>query len=98
MPQKHLNFIHGRWSEPKSDAWIEREDPANTDELVATFPDSGAQDVADAVAAAAATCDMWRFTPAPRRAEILFRAAEIMAARKEELSRDVTLEMGKVLK
>src|SRR3989304_1137216 len=40
----------------------------------------------------------WRATPAPRRAEILFRAAETMLARKEELSRDVTIEMGKVLK
>jgi aldehyde dehydrogenase (NAD+) len=35
--------------------------------------------------------------PAPRRAEILFRAAELMRERKEELARDITLEMGKVL-
>jgi aldehyde dehydrogenase (NAD+) len=94
---KHLNYINGRWSEPKSDAWLDREDPA-TCEQIATLPDSGPADVADAVNAAAIACDAWRFTPAPRRAEILFRAAEIMAARKEELSRDVTLEMGKVLK
>ena len=98
LPQKHLNFIHGRWSKPKSDAWIERENPANTGEVVAAFPDSGSQDVADAVEAAAAAYESWRFVPAPRRAEILFRVAEIMAARKEELSRDVTIEMGKVLK
>ena len=97
MPQKHLNYIDGRWSEPKSGAWLEREDPA-TGEVVAKFPDSGARDVADAVDAAAAAYESWRFVPAPRRAEILFRAAEIMAARKEELSRDVTVEMGKVLK
>ena len=51
-----------------------------------------------AVEAAAQAFETWRFVPAPRRAEILFRAAEIMAARKEELSRDVTVEMGKVLK
>ena len=98
MPQKQLNYINGRWSEPRSDAWIEREDPADTGEIVATFPDSGQDDVADAVAAAADAYESWRFTPAPRRAEVLFRAAEIMAARKEELSRDVTIEMGKVLK
>ncbi|HVA16368.1 MAG TPA: aldehyde dehydrogenase family protein, partial [Candidatus Dormibacteraeota bacterium] len=41
--------------------------------------------------------DKWRLTPAPKRAEILFRAAEIMIQRKEDLARDMTREMGKVL-
>ena len=36
--------------------------------------------------------------PAPRRAEIVFRAAEMLAERKEEYSRDMTREMGKVIK
>ena len=35
--------------------------------------------------------------PAPRRAEILFRAAQLIADRKEALARDMTREMGKVL-
>ena len=35
--------------------------------------------------------------PAPRRAEILFRAAQLLAERKETLARDMTREMGKVL-
>src|SRR5204863_599771 len=39
----------------------------------------------------------WRLVPAPRRAEILFRAAEKLAQRKEELARLMTREMGKVL-
>ena len=97
LPKQYLNYIKGSWSEPRSEAWLERENPA-TSEVVAMFPDSGAPDVADAVGAAAAAYESWRSTPAPRRAEILFRAAEIMAARKEDLSRDVTVEMGKVLK
>ena len=39
----------------------------------------------------------WRLVPAPRRAEVLFRAAQLIADRKEELARDMTREMGKVL-
>jgi acyl-CoA reductase-like NAD-dependent aldehyde dehydrogenase len=95
--KKLLNYINGRWAEARDSGWLEREDPA-TGEPAAKFPDSTREDVADAVEAAATAYDSWRFTPAPRRAEILFRAAELMAARKEELARDVTVEMGKVLK
>ncbi|HLA19423.1 MAG TPA: aldehyde dehydrogenase family protein, partial [Dehalococcoidia bacterium] len=97
MANSRENYIAGKWSPPKSDKRFERENPA-TGETIGTFPDSGPDDVADAVAAAAEAYPRWRATPAPRRAEILFRAAEMMLARKEELSRDVTIEMGKVLK
>src|SRR3989454_1199137 len=98
MREAFANYINGHWVEPKTDNRHQRENPGNTDEIVCSFPDSGAQDVADAVEAAAEAFERWRFVPAPRRAEVLFRAAEIMAARKEDLARDVTTEMGKVLK
>ncbi len=39
----------------------------------------------------------WRLYPAPRRAEILYRAAETLVKRKEDLARDMTREMGKPL-
>src|SRR3990172_9248520 len=91
------NFIAGRGAPPKRDKRFERQNPAPSD-TIGSFPDSGPDDVADAVAAAAEAYPRWRATPAPRRAEILFRAAEMMLVRKEELSRDVTIEMGKVLK
>ncbi|MDO8617079.1 MAG: aldehyde dehydrogenase family protein [Dehalococcoidia bacterium] len=96
MPQPHHNYINGRWTPPRSDAWYERENPA-TGESIGSFPDSGPADVAAAVEAADDAGERWRRTPAPRRAEVLFRAGEIMLSRKEELARDVTAEMGKVL-
>ncbi len=97
MAKRYQNYINGRWVDPKSGASFQRENPA-TGEIIGAFPDSGPQDVADAVNAAADAYEGWRSMPAPRRAEILFRAGEIMLARKEELSRDVTVEMGKVIK
>ena len=48
--------------------------------------------------AAAEAQKSWRRTPAPRRGEILFRAAEILVRNKEQFARDLTEEMGKVLK
>jgi acyl-CoA reductase-like NAD-dependent aldehyde dehydrogenase len=76
---------------------IEDRNPANTDELVGIFPASTAEDVALAVDAAKAAYEKWRLVPAPKRAEMLFHAAEILAERKEEFARDMTREMGKVL-
>jgi hypothetical protein len=40
--------------------------------------------------------ERWRLVPR-RRAELLFRAAALIAERKESLARDMTREMGKVL-
>ncbi|HEV2615805.1 MAG TPA: aldehyde dehydrogenase family protein, partial [Candidatus Acidoferrales bacterium] len=76
---------------------IENRNPANTDDLVGIFPASTAEDVNHAVEAAKGSFDKWRLTPAPKRAEILYRAAEIMIQRKEDLAVDMTREMGKVL-
>ena len=98
MREAFRNYINGRWTEPKSGNWLDRENPADYADAVCSFPDSSRQDVANAVGAAAEAFESWCFVPAPRRAEVLFRAAEIMAGRKEELARDVTIEMGKVLK
>ena len=39
----------------------------------------------------------WRLVPAPKRAELLYRAAQILAERKEDYARDMTREMGKIL-
>src|SRR5208282_6780896 len=36
-------------------------------------------------------------TPAPKRAEILYRTGEILLQRKEQYANDMTREMGKVL-
>jgi aldehyde dehydrogenase (NAD+) len=49
------------------------------------------------VAAARAAFPAWSLMPAPKRGEILFRVARLLAEHKEELSRLMTREMGKVL-
>jgi len=41
---------------------------------------------------------MWKRVPAPKRAEIIRKTTEILLKRKDELSRLMTREMGKVLK
>ena len=91
------NFINGEWVDSSSGLAFEDRNPANTRELIGLFPRSTAEDVDAAVHAAAEAFEPWRLTPAPKRAEILYRAAETLVKRKDELARDMTREMGKVL-
>lgn len=95
-PTTYKNFIGGEWVDSSTGKGIENVNPA-TGELVGIFPASSADDVNRAVDAAKNAFDSWRLMPAPKRAEILFRAAQILAERKEEIARDMTREMGKVL-
>jgi alpha-ketoglutaric semialdehyde dehydrogenase len=93
----YKNFINGEWVAPEGGKTLENRNPANTEELIGVFPLSSQEDVSAAVAAAREAYRTWRLTPAPKRAEILYRAAELLVKRKEEFSRDMTREMGKVL-
>ncbi len=95
---EHSNYIAGEWVAPGSGSYIENRNPADTRELVGRFPASTAEDVERAVGVAAEAFQKWRKVPAPRRAEILFKAGEILIQRKEAFAIDMTREMGKVLK
>ncbi len=96
-PKVFKNFINGEWTLARGGKAIENRNPANKDELIGLFPASTEEDVALAVDAAKAAYSKWRLTPAPKRAEALFRAAQILIERKEEYARDMTREMGKIL-
>src|SRR5690349_7678445 len=93
----YFNLIDGAWVSSSAGDLFENRNPANTDDAVGVFQRSSAADVADAVEAARTAYEHWRLVPAPRRAELLFRAAQLIADRKEALARDMTREMGKVL-
>src|SRR5215470_12514453 len=97
MPSSYLNYINGEWIPSASGDVFENRSPANTDDLIGLFQKSNADDVTRAVAAAEAAFQEWRLVPAPRRAEILYRAAQLFTERKDAYSRDMTREMGKVL-
>src|SRR6202049_3329221 len=91
------NFIDGEWVEASTGETFENRNPADTRDLVGIFQKSAKADVDAAVAAAKQAFAKWRLIPAPRRAEIVFRAAEILIERKEDSAREMTREMGKVL-
>ena len=96
MSSLYQNFIGGRWVPARSGRTFFNHNPA-TGEILGEYPASSSEDLDEAVLAAASAYRSWRLTPAPKRAEIVFRAGEIIRERKEDLARAMTREMGKIL-
>lgn len=96
--KKYYNYVGGEWVPSASGEWFENVNPADRRDVVGRFPLSNGDDVNRAVAAARSAAKRWRLTPAPKRAEILFRLGEILRENKDRYSREMTREMGKVLK
>jgi aldehyde dehydrogenase (NAD+) len=96
-PPTYGLFIDGDWVESTSGRTFESRNPADTRDLIARFQAGTAADVARAVKAAEDAQRRWRRMPAPKRGEIMYRFADLMAANKERLARAMTREMGKVL-
>jgi aldehyde dehydrogenase (NAD+) len=96
-PRIFRNFINGEWVASSSGRVFENRNPADRDELIGLFQESTTGDASAAIEAAHQAFESWRLAPAPRRAEILLRASQLIAERKEEFARDMTREMGKVL-
>jgi malonate-semialdehyde dehydrogenase (acetylating)/methylmalonate-semialdehyde dehydrogenase len=91
------NYIAGRWTPAAGGA-----DPLDvvnpsTGSVLARVPLSGAADLDAAVTAAREALPVWRAVSAIERARRLFALRERLDARREELARSVTAEMGKTL-
>lgn len=97
MSHEFRNFIGGEWVEPHTGEYFDNRNPARTDDMIGHFPRSGEEDVERAVQSAKRGFEIWRSTPAPARGDVLKKAGDLMAARKEEIARAATREMGKVL-
>jgi malonate-semialdehyde dehydrogenase (acetylating)/methylmalonate-semialdehyde dehydrogenase len=90
------NYVGGGWRESSATETLPVRNPASGVEI-GRVPLSTAGDVDAAVQAAKAAFPMWRSTPAPQRARILFRLKSLLEEHKEDLARTLTIEHGKVV-
>ena len=97
MSDQFSNYIAGQWVESKSGKTFPNTNPANTTEIVGHFQASGTEDALAACEAAAKAQAAWSATPAPRRGEYLFKAAELLESRLAKISEEMTREEGKTL-
>jgi betaine-aldehyde dehydrogenase len=80
-------YINGEFVAPQGPATLDVVDPATTD-VMARVPDAGAADVDRAVRAARAAFDEgpWKDATAQDRGRVLFKLAEIVRSRTDELA------------
>ncbi len=90
------NLIGGKWVSGGGGEFTDI-NPADRADVIARGRAASKADVESAVEAARDAFESWRLTPAPKRAEIIFRAAEKLKKEKETLGRLVTREMGKII-
>lgn len=94
---RYQNYIHGQWIDSESGDFFENRNPADPADLIGLFPRSTEKDLEAAIAAAKDAFASWSRTPAPKRAELVFRLAELLMRKKSDFARAMTREMGKVL-
>ena len=95
MSDTFENYIDGRWQKASTRQTFENRNPADPDDLIGHFPDSGPADVNEAAHAAREALDGWSDTPAPDRGKILKASGDLLIERKEDIARAMTREMGK---
>src|SRR5687767_6358481 len=90
------NYIGGSWTPAAASDQLDVTNPANG-EVLARVPLSSSTDLDAAVQAARAALAPWRDVSVIARARKLFALRERLDARREELARSVTTEMGKTI-
>jgi len=91
------NYIGGEWKPPLSGRRKPGCNPARSSEIVGQAPDSDQADLGVAVASAEAARHAWRKLTGAQRGALLFKAADLLESRMDEIGRAMTREMGKTL-
>jgi len=89
------NFINGLWKPGHARNWFESHNPAHPGEVIGAFPESGQDDVEEAVHAANQAQGPWRELGLVKRAEYLLRVARLMEEDTDPLARIIAREAGK---
>jgi len=95
--QTYLNFIGGQWKASRTGETVASVNPADRRETVGYVQNSNRDDLNEAVAAAKAAQRSWRKLSGAARGDILYKAADLMQQRLEDIAETATREMGKTL-
>jgi len=91
------NYIRGEWISIRQGREIELRNPADQDEIVGKGYLASAREAEAAIAAASEALPAWSRMPAPKRGEIVERAADLLRAEQDDVARLLTREEGKTV-
>ncbi|HET7616567.1 MAG TPA: alpha-ketoglutaric semialdehyde dehydrogenase GucD [Bacillales bacterium] len=89
------NFIGGQWEESQTGEVEASLNPADQNEAVGRVQVSSAEDVDRAVEAAKRAKKAWRKLSGVQRGNFLYKAANVIESRLDEIAETMTREMGK---
>lgn len=92
--QTFRNYINGEWVGGDT---FENRNPANIDEVVGLFTKGTPADMTAAVEAAAEAQAKWAAANGPARGALLFKVADILEKKFDQLGEEMTREEGKTL-
>jgi len=92
--QLFRNYINGEWVDGDR---FENRNPANTDEVVGLFVKGTPADITLAAEAAQAAAPGWAGMTGPGRGNYLYKVAEILDRKFDQLGEEMTCEEGKTL-
>ena len=97
MTKQFQNYINGEFVPSQGNKFFENKNPSHKDEILGEFPKSDISDVDAAVSAAKQAQPEWEKVTSPQRGKILFKIAELMEQKKDEIAKAIVKEMAKPL-
>jgi len=94
-PKTYGNYIGGQWTAASNGRTEASRNPANRSHIIGYSQLSGAEELNAAAEAARAALPAWRRMSGAARGDLLYKAADALARRLDEVAETMTLEMGK---
>ncbi|MGY4691094.1 alpha-ketoglutaric semialdehyde dehydrogenase GucD [Salibacterium sp. K-3] len=91
------NYINGKWVPSSTKEVRTNINPADTDDVVGEIQKSSGEDLNQAAAAAKSAKKNWKALAGAERGAYLYKTADILERRLEEIAECMTREMGKTL-
>lgn len=94
LGKSYKNFINGVWVDGDN-GMFESVNPGNLSELIGHFPMASKAQAEGALEAAWAAFTTWKHVSAEKRADYMFRAADVIRRRRMEINAWMNIEVGK---
>jgi acyl-CoA reductase-like NAD-dependent aldehyde dehydrogenase len=96
QPASYQYFVNNTWRAPKSGAMFKDYEPYSGN-VFAEIPACGPEDMRDAIVAAHEAFPAWAATPPGEKAALLYKAAEVIERRQEEIADMLARETGSTI-